>query len=310
MSDLKASNEYDWGGNGSDLSRPVAEHVRAALAPSDGNYPPPVDKLLALGSPHEYDTFDAAVAPIELTEAHIPDLIRLARDRDLNISTEDTPEIWAPIHALLALARFDVGPYVADLIPLFDVEGEWTSEELPPILGKAGAPAIEPLRQYVQDTSRWLYGRWSAIRALSEAGQQHPDLRDQVVSFLADTLASERVPEVSAALIAELSELKAVEALPAMRAAFERDAVDEGIVGDWIEVLGALGLPSDPDDALVQQAQAHRSARSARFERSARSSHAEPFPKATANKSAQPSKRKSKRKMAAASRKANKKKRK
>lgn len=310
MSDQELSDEFDWGGDGSDLSRPVAEHVRAALVPSDGNYPPPIDKLLKLGSPHDYDSFDAAVAQIELTEAHIPDLIRLARDRDLNTRAEETPETWAPIHALLALARFDVGPYVADLIPLFDVEGEWFSEELPPMLGKAGAPAVEPLRDYVKDTSRRLYGRWSAIHALSEAGQQHPDLRDQVVAFLNDTLANERQPEVSAALIAELIELKAVEALPAMRAAFERDAVDQGIVGDWIEVLGALGLPADPDDTLVQQAQARRSARAASRAGSARHSHTEPFPKASASKSANPSNRKNKRKTAAASRKANKKKRK
>lgn len=311
MSDQTVSNKYEWGGDGSNPSRPVADHVRAALVPSDGSYPPPVDKLLKLGSPHNYKTFNAAVAPIELTEAHIPDLIRLARDRDLNTRSEDTPEIWAPIHAVLALARFDIGPYIADLLPLFDTEGEWFSEELPPILAKAGAPAIEPLRQYIQDTSRWLYGRWSAIRALSEVGQQHPELRDQVVALLSDTLASERIPDVSAAIISALITLKAAEALPAIRAAFERDAVDEEIVGNWPEVLEALGQPIDADDPLVQTARARKPVRlfgdqpGQIFSRAA-----EPFPKATAIQPARPSNRKNKRKMAAASRKANKKKRK
>lgn len=311
MSNLETPDEYEWGGDGSDLSQPVAEHVRAALVPSDGNYPPPIDKLLKLGSPHNYKTLDAAVTPIELTEAHIPDLIRLARDRDLNIRSEDTPDTWAPIHAVLALARFDVGPYINQLLPLLDIESEWVTEELPPILGKAGAPAVEPLREYVQDSSRWLYGRWSAIRALSEAGKQHPELRNQVVALLSETLANERQPEVSAGLIAELTELKAVEALPAMRAAFERDAVDEGIVGDWPEVLGALGLPADPSDPLVEQARARRPVQQGGGRaRQAAGRSAEPFPKATASKPAKPSNRKNKRKTAAASRKANKKKRK
>ena len=58
MSNLETPDEYEWGGDGSDVSQPVAEHVRAALVPSTDLYPPPIDKLLKLGSPH-----DSAGAP-------------------------------------------------------------------------------------------------------------------------------------------------------------------------------------------------------------------------------------------------------
>src|SRR5690348_797434 len=111
MSDIALPDEFDWGGDGQDVSRPVAEHVRAALLTSDGTYPPPLDQLLRLGSPHSYPTFEAATDPIALTDAHIPDLVRLARDRALNTRMDDAPETWAPIHAVLALKRFDVGSY-------------------------------------------------------------------------------------------------------------------------------------------------------------------------------------------------------
>ncbi|HEX9370143.1 MAG TPA: hypothetical protein VF897_04025, partial [Roseiflexaceae bacterium] len=36
---------HDWGGDGTDLSRPVRAHVLAALRPHTAPYPPPVDAL-------------------------------------------------------------------------------------------------------------------------------------------------------------------------------------------------------------------------------------------------------------------------
>src|SRR4051794_8802263 len=45
-----AELEYDWGGDGSDLHKPVRAHVEAALVASDATYPPPLDQLLTLGN--------------------------------------------------------------------------------------------------------------------------------------------------------------------------------------------------------------------------------------------------------------------
>lgn len=305
--------EYDWGGDGSDLHQPVAEHVRAALLPSDGSYPPPIDTLLSLGSPHDQADLQATLANVELDESHVPDLVRLARDRDLNTSMADTPEIWGPIYAVLALARLDAGDYAAELVPLFDVDNEWFGEELPDILGKAGAPALAALRQYVQDSSRWQYGRWNAASALAKVGQQHPELRDQAIESLSGALADERNdPEINGFLLSSLLTLKATEALPAIRTAFERDAIDESIAGSWGEVLEALEQPIDTADPLFQRSQARRQAvidANRALLPALGGERASSFPKATATKSSKPNNRKSKRKAAAASRKANKKKR-
>lgn len=315
IDDLSHLNDYSWGGDGSDLNQPVRAHVEAALLTTDGSYSPPLDRLLTLGSVHDLPDPEAALGALGLAEAHIPDLIRMARDRALNTIEDDVPEGWAPIYALLALKHLDVSQHVADLVPLFDLDSEWFGEELPTVLGRAGAPALGPLRQYLYDASRWHYGRWNAASALAEIGKQHPELRDQAIAILAETMANQaNDPETNGFLLSSLLALHATEALPVIRAVFERDAVDVSIAGSWGEVLEALGQPVDRDDPLIQrskaQRQQQRAANHSQFgtfgnQRAQTGS----FPKATANKAAKPSKRKSKRKIASASRKANKKKR-
>ena len=92
--------EYDWGGDGSNLHEPVRAHVEAALVPTDSAYPPPLDQLLRLGDPRERADMDARIAAVGLTQEHVPDLVRMTRDRALNTAMSDSDEVWAPIHAL------------------------------------------------------------------------------------------------------------------------------------------------------------------------------------------------------------------
>src|SRR5690349_7416207 len=72
----------DWGGDGSDLSRPVRAHVLEALRPNSGPYPPPVDALRLIGDISEAGAAGARAA-LGLTQTHVPDLLRMARDRSL-----------------------------------------------------------------------------------------------------------------------------------------------------------------------------------------------------------------------------------
>ena len=177
----------DWGGDGSDLSRPVRAHVLAALRPSSDPYPPPVDALRQIGDAHKADIAIRRAA-LGLTQAHLPDLLRMARDRNLYTANGDTDEVWAPLHAFYALGDLDVSAVVPELIPLFDLEDDWLSTALPELLGKVGAPALEPIRAYLADRTRWAYGHSSASRALEKIAQQHPELREQVVAMLSDVL--------------------------------------------------------------------------------------------------------------------------
>src|SRR5689334_2360667 len=167
MTDTEAAElEFDWGGDGSDLLKPVRTHVEAALVTSDRPYPSPLDQLLTIGNALETADAEEQIAQLGFNQEHVPDLVRMARDRALNTSPGDSDAVWAPIHALTALASLEASAYAAELVPLFDVDSEWFGENLPDILGKVGQPALEALRQYIQDNTRWQYGRWNAGTAV------------------------------------------------------------------------------------------------------------------------------------------------
>jgi hypothetical protein len=306
--------EYDWGGDGSDLHRPVRAHVEAALVPTAGAYPPLLDQLLTLGNALEIADIEQQIAQLGFSQAHVPDLVRMTRDRALNTMESEADAGWAPIHALTALATLDVSAHVAELVPLFDIESEWFGEDLPAMLGKIGQPALEPLRQYIQDNTRWHYGRWNAGTAVEQVGKQHPELRDQAIQILSDVLAHAAANdlETNGFFLSNLIHLNAVEALPIIRSAFEQERIDESIAGDWGEVLKALGQEVDQNDPLFLRTHQRRVAKAAEMRATLPPTTRDPLRPSsrTTPKSNTSSRHKNKRKAAAAARKANKKKRK
>ncbi len=243
----------DWGGDGSTLERPVRAHVLTAMIPVDQPYPAPVAALCELGDPDQTDV-DVRREELEITQEYVPDLVRMARDRALNTAMNDTTEVWAPIHALHVLQDLDISAVVEDLIPLFDIQGDWSEQLVPHILGQAGSIAIEPLQRYLNDQTRWVYGRADAITALQEAAEIFPKLRSQVVQIMQNVLedAANEHEVINSFLIDALVELHVVEALPLIRRAFELDRVDEMVRGDWGTVLADLDIEPDPDDPLIQ----------------------------------------------------------
>ena len=206
--------------------------------------------------------------------------------------------------------------FVSDLIPLFDVDTDWFGPGLSNVLRNAGITALEALRDYLHDHTRWIYGRANAADALTQIAKQQPDLRERAVQIISDELdhASENDPTVNGFLISELLHLDAVEALPVIQRAFEQNSVDEMVAGDWQEVLRQLGQTPEPDDPLIRQSRQRWDAARARMFPSFWSESARPQevlpPPVAPSKSSQPkqssqSKEKNKRKMAKASRKAN-----
>jgi hypothetical protein len=306
--------EHDWGGDGSDLHRPVRTHVEAALVPTDGVYPPPLDQLLTLGNALEIADIDERIAQLGFSQAHVLDLVRMTRDRTLNTLESEAAAGWAPVHALTALADLDLGAHAAELVPLFDIDDEWFGEELPRILGKVGEPALKPLRQYIQDSTRWQYGRWNAGAAVEQIGKQHPELRDQAIQILSDALeqAADNDPETNGFFLADLIHLNAVEALPVIRSAFEQDLIDESIAGDWGEVLKAFGQKVDQNDPVYVRTHQRRNEKKAEMRAMLPDIMGAPFEPSSfaAPKSNAPARNKKKRKAATAARKANKRKRK
>lgn len=317
------SDTLNWGGDGADLHEPVRAHVLAALLPTSAPYLPPVAALLTLGTAHE-QSVQAQRDTLGIGQEHLPDLVRMARDRVLHSADEEDPAGWAPIHAVLLLSKLDVTAVVAELVPLLDIDNEWFSSSLPEALGRVGQPALPFLGAYLTDHARWVWGRTHAITALEEISTQHPDLRDEVVALLSEALrGAEHDDEIicSYAMHA-LVKLAAVEALPLIRHAFELGKIDEMVRGDWPKILNDLGVEPEPGDPLVEAArQRDAERRKGRQPLNWRATRDEmdsvlqsglpPGPPGTQRRAQdQARKEKHKRKQATASRKANRKKRK
>ena len=68
-----------------------------------------------------------------LTSEHIPALIRMATDEELNWANADSLEVWAPVHAWRALGQLHAEEAIEPLMRLFHEhdDSDWVGEELP-----------------------------------------------------------------------------------------------------------------------------------------------------------------------------------
>jgi tetratricopeptide (TPR) repeat protein len=214
--------------NTNDVNEVLAELRRAGQHPDQAL----LDRVKALGP--------AAVGP----------LIALATDASLYEAETESPEVWAPLHAVRILGEVEAAEAVEPLLPLLALDDEWLDQLLPECLGRIGRPALPPLRAYLFDRSHDVWARSRAAAALKQMAQRHPDLRADVVAALVACLdpAETQAPDdekLNAFVISNLLDLKAGEAAPAMRRAFDEDRVDRRIV-DVDSVYQELDLPGRP----------------------------------------------------------------
>jgi len=210
-------------------------------------YPPPLHRLLTLGDAWKMQDWPDYVA-LGLGPEHIPDLIRLATDPALNDADSDSPEVWGPGHAWRALAQLHAGEAAAPLTGLFrridEDQDDFVGEELPVAFGVLGPAAIGPLVAYLADKANGLWARTGAANGLGQIAVHHPDARADCVAALVNQLGqfSDQDPVLNGSLVADLVDLKAVEAAPVIEQAFAADRVDEMAVGDWEDVQIKFGL--------------------------------------------------------------------
>jgi tetratricopeptide (TPR) repeat protein len=182
-------------------------------------------------------------------QAAVRPLIEMAVDEHLLNVDPDSPESWAPLHAIQLLGELGAPEAVEPLLTLFDrVDDDYLAEALPEAFGGIGYPGAAPLRALLFDRSRDVWARVRVAESLGKIGRRHPETRSEVVSALVDRLdpAESRVPEdemLNALVISELLDLRAVDAATAIRRAFDEDRVDTSIV-DLDSALEELDLPS------------------------------------------------------------------
>jgi hypothetical protein len=209
-------------------------------------YSPPVNQLLTFGDCFKikYDT--NYLKKFGFTPEHIPELIRMVGDPELNWAESDTLEVWAPVHAWRSLGQLRAEAAIDPLISLFDeIEDiDWTSSEMPPVFKQIGPAAIPSLGAYLDKVGPDEDHLEIAGSSLTEIGTEYPEARDECVKILTKRLAKfdENNPTLNGYLVSNLIDLDAVESASLIQTAFAVDCVDEMVVGDWDEVQFLLGL--------------------------------------------------------------------
>lgn len=220
-------------------------------------YREPVATLLTLGDVRGQPRFD--YGSLGLGAEHIPELARLAADRGLYWGDSESTEVWAPIHAWRALADLRAEAAIDALVGVLSLPAEedddgyddWIGEELPEAFAAIGPAAIPALAAYLRDPDNQRWARSTAGEAIGQIAKAHPETRDEAVAIIAEVVEAVAThPEptteddeiINGSLIAQLMELRAVEAAPAIERAFAAGRVDPTFVGDWEDVQVEFGL--------------------------------------------------------------------
>ena len=122
-----------------------------------------------------------------------------------------------------------VDPLLEFLVELNDEFDDWTHEELPRVFGRIGAPAIPSLTRLAEAIAAPEDARSAAAKGLRYVAEFHPETRDAVVTHLTKFMA-------------QLVEVRAVEAAATIERAFANDLVNVAICGDWETVRRRLGV--------------------------------------------------------------------
>ena len=210
-------------------------------------YISPVNSLLTYGDCREFQEWPNYLE-LGFTRDHIPELIRMAIDEELNWADPDSLEAWAPVHAWRTLGQLRAEEAIEPLMCLFhELEAiDLIGEELPIVYGMIGVKAIPALARYLADSSHGIFPRLNAAESLERIGSTIPAAREECVSILTHQLDlfTEQALDFNALLIANLINLKAVESISNIRRAFEEDYVEYTVCGDIEDVEIELGLRS------------------------------------------------------------------
>lgn len=210
-------------------------------------YSPPVSTLLTYGSTQELHDWPDYLQ-LGFTREHIPALITLLTDDDLNNADPTSDEVWAPIHAWRTLGQLRAAeaiPALLDQLWRIDEESdEWVETEFPDVFALIGSPAISGLNDYLANYRHSLFARVSAAQSLRNIEQRQPDTRQACVEALECQLKRYLYDDstLNGFLIGFLVELKAVEVLPTIQAAYRNACVDLSVTGDCEDVEIALGV--------------------------------------------------------------------
>jgi hypothetical protein len=239
------------------------------------SYPSPIDKLLTYGDIDILEANDVSqedkehlnnkegginyVEELGFTLEHVPDLLRMVVDEELNSQDGESLEYWAPIHALRVIGELRAEEAIQPLINFFqtvDQENDSLMMELPNAIATIGAAAISPLEACITNfahESNQGNGCEDAIIALGYIAKKYPELGDRCIKILTNQLEcfADNKPEINGLLIEELIELNVVESAPIIEKVFAAKRVSLCLVRSWEEAQVELGLKEPPPAKYV-----------------------------------------------------------
>jgi hypothetical protein len=233
-----------------------------------GAYEPPVDQLLRIeedlrGTSKQWHDYLGMGIGLE----HVPDLIRMAVDEELNSAGPDSPEVWAPVHAWRALGVLRAEQAIPTLVGILANQSrekfdEWVNSEIPTVLGMIGPAALPEVTALLEREDASDYGRDDAARALFEIAKRHPEERSGVVATITRLLeqAENQDPGLNGFLVNYLLDLQAKESAEVIERAYAGGFVDEFMCGKWYDVWQELELEGEPppDRGVLHPEAAHR----------------------------------------------------
>ena len=151
-------------------------------------YTDPVARLLDYGRFDIRRTDEPWPDYLELgfSEKHVPELICMATDHDLNNAAQDSLEVWAPLHAWRTLGQLRVVEAAKPLVRLFERfrHDDWLHTELPKAFSLIGPASIPAIAEFMADRGIEEICRISVPACLEQIAQVHPGHRDACVVVL------------------------------------------------------------------------------------------------------------------------------
>ena len=171
-------------------------------------------------------------------------------------------QLWPLYHAFMTLClsqRSDVFDTLMQALKqahrtFFD----WLTEDAAPALTALGVSAITPLTRFIEaeregTESHVMFWRASAIRVLMRLALEHPAERARIAQFVCAlfTNPAEDDAEFLALIVDDALLLDREQAAPAVRVAYDRDAVDISLNGEYDEMLASFDERGHIDMAFV-----------------------------------------------------------
>ncbi len=214
-------------------------------------YTPPVSQLLAIGDDKvaDHHAWRDYAGEYGLSNADIPELIQLAMDWDAGTGEND-PAVWAQMHAWRALGQMRADAAVIPLLTVLedaDEDDYAADRDVPVALGMIGAAAFAPVERLLVHPDTRFGMRLNLIGALAAMVEFHPEMRAACLRRFERLLAGYPVRDetVNGFVMLACGDIRAVEVIDSIRAAFADDAVDISVAGDLEDIEIKLGLRAE-----------------------------------------------------------------